>query len=283
MKNVPDRLTGQVLNWQEKRENYKAIIEKCSTVVCAYPKKHYGWDEDQCQDFYLFFFDRMVKLIEGFQYNGMSFYAILNNTIALQLKTFYFREKNNNNKKSCLKYNSIIEYEEDRYKSRNFDFELTESACEKLCIDKNGRIQNKKISKRLIMLILKNSLIVDDFYIIKIATLTGVNEKWLFDSIMKLRAKCDDRLERLEIYRARASRAYMDLCRLQRKLGICLNELERRQLLMRIALLQERYETACVRRNSVHYCPSNSEIAEIMQIPKGTVDSGLYYLKKKLI
>ena len=41
-------------------------------------------------------------------------------------------------------------------------------------------------------------------------------------------------------------------------------------------------QSTAARMASVGISPTNLEIARILSIPKGTVDSGLYWLKKKL-
>jgi hypothetical protein len=59
---------------------------------------------------------------------------------------------------------------------------------------------------------------------------------------------------RLEIFRARRNRAFA----------------------------QSRMRAAMIRMARVKLAPTNLEIARVVGVPKGTVDSGLYWLKRKL-
>jgi hypothetical protein len=86
----------------------------------------------------------------------------------------------------------------------------------------------------------------------------------------------------VEVYRLRINKAYMELCQVHRDLGLCENSHERLVLMNRLDMLKTRLERAGRRKNSVLMTPTNAEVAEIMGIPKGTIDSGLYHLKKIL-
>ncbi len=98
----------------------------------------------------------------------------------------------------------------------------------------------------------------------------------------QLRREREPRDRRLETFRLRRNRAF-SLARLLE------TELQGETDPQRIAILRSRVsrarlrmEAAMRRMSRVGLAPTNREIARVLGIPKGTVDSGLYWLKRKL-
>ena len=282
MNNGPDHLTSLILNWQNTGLGFEELFKDASWIVLEYPRRHYNWEQDQCAEFYLFFYDRLVKLINNFKYQGASFNAILNNTISWQINSFYRQHRVSRKMNYCLRYNSIIEVEEAADAGECVSLEVTEHARLHLNINNDGVIGDQRLCRKLLMLVLKNSPYLDDVYINKITEITGCSKAWLTNAVLILRSKCEIRRKRMEVYRLRTNKAYMELCQVHRELGICEGSLERVALIRKIETLKTRLSRAGERKKSVLMTPTNAEVAEIMGIPKGSIDSGLHHLKKIL-
>ena len=282
MKNNIDHLTKLILDWQESGEGYSELFEEASKFVIEYPRRFYNWDPDSCSDFYLFFYKRLVKLIEGFEYRGISFKALLKNTISWQMTSFYHRSKSSSDKSYCLRYDNIIQAESAFDSEPPRCLKLTPDARKSFKLSGAGKAGNPRLCKRLLMLTLKNAYYIDDSYIERIAELTGCSRSWLEDAVQELRLRGEKRRQRLETYEIRANKAYLEICRIHRELGLCLEATKQHELRKRLRLVRTRMRRACRGKNSVLLNPTNREIAEVMGIPKGSIDSGLYLLRKEL-
>jgi hypothetical protein len=281
MKDI-DLLTLRILEWQKTGEGFQEIMSEISELILRYPKRHYGWQQDDCADFYCFFYKRCLKLIEFFEYRDKSFIALLNNSISWQLRTYYRQFRCREQKNYCVRYDSIIQAEECCDSDQSFQLEVSEDAKQVLRIDDNGEIRNNWMKRRILILALKNAPYLNDSYIEAISKITGCDELWLFEVVLRLRSGMDDRRNRLNIFCERTNRAFIEICSIHRELGICCAEYEKAILLSKLAKVKLRLEKASHGKTSVKLMPSNSEIAEIMQIPKGSIDSSLYYLKRYL-
>lgn len=282
MKKEPDHITTLILNWQKTGKGFDELFREASCVVLEYPEKHYRWEQDQCAEFYLFFYDRLLKLIKNFEYRGASFNALLNNTISWQINSFYRQNRVSRKMNYCLRYNCILEAEEAADPFECVSLEVSDGARVHLDINNDGVISDHRLSRKLLMLVLKNSPYLDDVYINKITEITGCSKDWLTTAVLLLRGRCEVKRKRMEVYSLRTNKAYMELCQVHRELGLCENNLERIALLKRLDVLKARLDKAGNRKKSVLMTPTNAEVADIMGIPKGSIDSGLHHLKKIL-
>ncbi|HAK45907.1 MAG TPA: hypothetical protein DCO79_08325 [Spirochaeta sp.] len=282
MNKETDHLTGLILNWQKHGTGYSEIIRETSEFVIDYPRRCSHWDRDKCSEFYIYFYRRLIKLIDNFDYQGISFKALLKNTIAWQMSSFYRQKKSSVNMDYCIRYDSVIQAEAVCDCSPERKLGLTEDAKVKLRLDCNGRIGDARICKRLLMLALKNANYLNEEYIGKISEITGCSRGWLSDAVYQIRSVSEYRRDRLETYRIRANKAYLELCQIHRELGLTQNICKQQELEKKLRTIKKRMTRACRSKDSVLMNPTNYEVAEIMRVPKGSIDSGLYLLRKTL-
>ena len=289
MKKEPDRITSLILNWKETGTGYRELIKAASAVIISYPKKKYNWDYDSCIDFYLAFYPKLIKLIDNFEYKGLSFNAILKNTVKWQIRSFYRKKRKTSRLDYCVRFHCIIEAEaaadsgaESFSRRGGSDLNLSEKSFRLLKIGPDGLIRSKALRKQIVMLTLKNSHFMDDGCLDKISALTGFSNEWLADSIRILRQQTEQRRRRYENYNIRISKAYMNLCRIHEEFNNCINLFEKKELEKKRLFYARRIKRANEARSKVILAPTNKEIAEVMELPKGSVDSGLYFLKKTL-
>lgn len=137
--------------------------------------------------------------------------------------------------------------------------------------------------KRMLYLALKCAWETDDVLAAKIAARLGVPLPWLSTLLHQARAtleparlsiaRLNERINALWL-RARISESELrgEEVRPERK----------EKLLQAAALCRARYMVLLARKARFRLLVSNRAIAEILHIPKGTVDSGLYYYKESL-
>lgn len=281
MENI-DLLTSRILRWQETGEGFQEIMTEVSEIILRYPHRHYGWQQDDCADFYCFFYNRCLKLLKYFRYQNKSFLALLNNSLSWQLRTFYRKYKQRERKVYCIKYDSIIQAEECRDSCDACRLEVSEDARQMLMIDEAGEIRNAWMRRRILILALKNAPYLADEHIEAVARIACCDESWLSAAVLSLRSNMEDRMKRLDIFNERTNRAFLEICQIHRALGICCSNCEKMMLLEKLGKVKRRLDKASAGKASVKLMPTNSEIALILQIPKGSIDSSLYYLKKYL-
>ncbi len=287
MKKETDYITNLILEWQKTGKGFSDIMKEASLEVMDYPARRFHWEHDVCVDFYLFFYPRLLKLIKNFRYKGLSFQCLLRNTLAWQIKTYHRKKSCADKINQCVRYNCIMDAEASSAaaepdKKTSEPLKLTAESERLLGINGAGEIRSAKLKRQLKMLALKNANYLDDAHIETLSVLTGSDSERFYETIMKLREQGEFRRERLDVFRTRINKAYIKLCQLQQEYTDCVNGTERNSLINRQAELKKRIGRAHSGKNRVQMSPTNSEIAEIMGLPKGSVDSGLYSVKRLL-
>ena len=277
-----ESLTDAVLRYKRSGEGFSELLERIGTRVYRYPKLHKGWTEDDCADFFCYFYPKILRILNRFQYSGQEFDAYLTTCVRWQLKSFASIKAKQHAKRKTLQYEEIwrtessVETElavsesatEDRYAAKTFN------------LDRNGMIVDPVMRKRILLLILKSSQELDSNMLTRAARLIGCLPSWLEGKVTELHENLDQRRHRRDTYRARRDRAFFRIHYLESKLGIENNPSERTRL--RHVIVGERKHLTNARHalSRVPVAPTHQEIANALSIPKGSVDSALYYLKR---
>ena len=282
--NDVDDLTKRILKWQETGENFDLIIREISQLVLTYPKKHYGWDEEQCADFFCFFYPQCLKLIRCFRFQGSAFQALLNNSLRWQVNSFYRNLMKKQRLDESVYQDCIIENEVvcEQAGRPVAVLEPTASVRSVIRVDESGMARSCWMRRRLLLLTLKTAPFITEAQIAALARLTGYDKDILFAMIEQLRIMQESHFRRHRDFCRRVNRAYIEICRLHLLILNEVSENERRRLHKRLDKVRKRLHRAEAGRAAVQLMPTNSEISRLLNIPKGSVDSGLYYLKKSL-
>ncbi len=282
MEKEPDSLTALILEWQESGNGFSEIIKEASEIIIKYPVRQYNWSIDECHDFYIEFYPLLIRLLNSFKYKGLSFKALLMNTISWRMHTNYRKRIALKKMNYFAKYQLKLESDMSFCASEPRHLLISPKAAKRLKIGSNGQIRSIGLKRQILMLALKNAYFIDDNYISCISRLTGCSEKWLYESVLKLRACGIKKAERIRAFNDRSNRALLNLCKLQYEMSYCKNPVERRRLFEKQYKCRRRIKRASLGKKGVLLSPSNCEIACIMEIPKGSVDSGLHSIKKTL-
>ena len=283
----PDSLTMRILHWQKTGEGFQEIMEEIYYLVIRYPMQRYGWPSDRCCDFYCFFYPRCLILLRYFRYQERSFAALLNNSLNWQLHSFYRSCRRREQYLRCVQYDCTLAAEEvitgnPPDTDEECSLEVPEEIKIKLGIGSDGRAKDEWTRRRMLIFTLKNAPFLSEAHITALSVITGTSRPKLAGMVARLSGLQEKHRRRLAVFALRMNRAYIEICRIHRSINDSCSCEERQQLLCRLGRVRTRLECAREGRSAVKLSPTNAEIAKILGIPKGSIDSGLYYLKKTL-
>ena len=228
------------------------------------------WKTDEYEDFVSWFYPRLRKAIDKYFDKGSTFEAFINKYFQVASREYKIRTITN----SVTEYSAWSARVPDLYVHE----EPPEYVFSKVTQDKSGR----KNTRRLLALIIKCYNYVSDDFIEKAAPMLDMKKeelKEMLDKIRKLRQKRDD-----DIYLMK-EKMYCQFYKcivLEKKLKLteesttAYNKLKTQLKNARIKLEKMRSRLSLIKKDA-----TNSQVAEVIGIRKGSVDSSLYKLKEK--
>jgi hypothetical protein len=133
---------------------------------------------------------------------------------------------------------------------------------------------------RLVFLYLKCAWDADDEKTRRVARAAAVPEDWLAAATAQSLRALEPERGRFERLSGRRDKYWGRLRLLEARLAAETDVAERQRLAEALKREKTRFENACTRLKSFKPTVPNSIVARILGVPKGTVDSGLYYLKR---
>ncbi len=269
-----ESLTEKVLAFQKSKDGLAELVAVLSPRIYQYPRQKLGWDEDSCGDFYLFFQPRLVRLLSKFRDQGKPFENYLCSVLSWQLKNFA-RERRKSERGWSVSLRLRIVDDEVREAEAFAGPDPADPRLPQVLREESDR-------RNFLLLCLKCVRVLSEERIAGLSSLTGIPVETLFALVSALRARIGKKEQRLACFRERRNRAFA-LCRLlETELSEETDPVRREALRERLSKAHRRMRTAMQRMARVMLNPTNREIAEVMGMPKGTVDSGLFWLKRKL-
>ncbi len=277
-------LTEKVLAFQRSQtgESLGALVEELSPRVYKYPRFKLGWDEDACGEFYVYFYPRLVRLLSRFRDQGKPFESYLCSVMSWQLRNFA-REKRRTERGWRVSVRLGRPDDEEPHASAvDAAREAEDQETSQLLQEIASSIQTPADRRNLLILGLKcvRSLTAGGMAVL--SHLTAVPMPDLARHAASLSMRLEPREKRLEAFRQRRNRAFSRAQTLEAELFEEIDMEKREALLDRLSMTRTRMKSAITRMSRIMLNPTNREIAEVLGIPKGTVDSGLYWLKRKL-
>jgi len=138
------------------------------------------------------------------------------------------------------------------------------------------------VRKRLLFLLLKCAWEVDDELINKCSLLLGIPSHYLFNLIELARRRTESAQLQQEQINVKLHSLWIRLRVLELRRETCLLKSEKDYIQHSLERARTRYLRLLERRKTKRSVVSNECIAEILGVPKGSVDSGLYYLRKSI-
>jgi hypothetical protein len=142
-------------------------------------------------------------------------------------------------------------------------------------------LEKAAYSSRLVYLAIKCAWEMDEESVARAAASAGVGREWLMAAVEQARRSLENERARVGNLAERRNASW---CK-QRLLEARIAEETDPYRRMRLASALERERARCAKAKEELGClrtvVPNSIVARILGIPKGTVDSGLYYLRKR--
>jgi chromosome segregation ATPase len=149
-----------------------------------------------------------------------------------------------------------------------------------LKIQKSGRISDPAWAKRFLYLVLRNVVFIDDSLMEHAAELSGYKADFILGCATELRERLEDKRRRYTSLQERRNSLHVKIMQLK----ALISEETDAERLARYKKQLESAETRIKKTKgdirSASLLPTHRDIAEVLGQSKGSVDSGLYYLKQ---
>ncbi|MDR0568733.1 MAG: hypothetical protein LBG87_05965 [Spirochaetaceae bacterium] len=267
------------LGEMNKREFEGCIFEH---ILSNYQQFYFSdWSKDQCADYLCELYPRMSAAIDSYEDVGASFEKYIKSKLCWFVKERRSRESDH----------SITEYaywescaaEKEAFTCDTEPEYLTIQTLEKK--GKNGKKKEKKISnpRQVLILLLKCYFFVTDEFAARAAPALGVSRERLIEMLDALRSRRFERDQEIRQFRDRLHSQYYRCISFEVRMK-SVSEGSARHAVMqgRLRRARKRLDSMKKRFNAVSLDATNRQIAEVLGIPKGTVDSNLYVLKHKI-
>ncbi|MCL2266196.1 MAG: hypothetical protein FWC17_01185 [Treponema sp.] len=264
-------LNGNLMRAEFESAVYKYLVFNQEKTCISH------WKNDEYEDFVSWFYPRLKTVIDSYRDTGSSFEAYLSKYILISSKEYHVKTVT----KSVTEYSAWSARVPDMYAYEEapvYIHKEAEKTISNLIIDKKGR----RSSRRILALILKCYYYISEDFAEKIAPVIGMSSRDLLrmiNEIQELRREKDDRLYEMK---ERLYRQFYRCIVYEKRLSIIKeNSISHRKLSLRLEKAKKLLESQRYRITKIKTDASNSQIAQVIGISKGTVDASLSRLKAK--
>jgi hypothetical protein len=266
-----ESLTEAVLRYQDTGENYEKLIERISLLIYNYPDRVNNLSEEDKCDFYLGFYNRIKGLVSNFNYNGRPFEALLNQTLKWHSRTYLADRK----KEKHLQAVEIMDEEIRINEMLQAQWSRNEIESAKV------KIENSSLKQRLLFLVLMNSIHINEKEIEIFSEISGYDYNWLLEKRDTVLLELHNKSSRLNSLREKRNNYFTLLRYYQLQEQEEMDVLRKQAFREKIRKLRKRLEDTRRDISRIPTGPTHIQIAELLGVPKGTVDSGIHYFRKK--
>jgi DNA-directed RNA polymerase specialized sigma24 family protein len=235
------------------------------------------WKNEEYEDFLSWFYPRLHKAVDSYRETGASFEVFINTIMRVAAKEYHTRMT----AKSVTEYSAWSVHVPELYareEAPHYSYDPHEKKLSGIIANSKGR----KNPRQLLALILKCYYYVSDDFLDRAACHAGIERKKLkemIETLKTIRSEKDD-----EIYRMK-ERVYCQYYRCivyEKRLSyLPENTNAYAKLKLRLEKARKRLEKMRERISKIRSDATNKEIAQVIGVSKGSVDSSLYNLKSK--
>lgn len=280
----------RITEFQKSGQNKAALIEEIVKDVVN-RKDHYGFrDRDQALELLGGFYHRIDAMIEKYRGTDKGFEPYMSSSLHYFKKNeeCLARERNFRESGFITRPEFHAYSVSDAYGDQGIpECEEEEAAIDPerfmiaLSVDPERSASRVSASKRVLFLALKCAFLLEDAHIERLGRITGLGEGHLRSRVDALKELAEDRYRRRESHVRLRDKIYASLCFYENRLKDELDPEKREEWKGIIARHRRRLQSVRQKIRAVPVQPTNEEIAMVMGLPKGTVDSGLHYLKNR--
>ena len=272
-------LTRDILTYQKSENNREIIFNKIYLFIYQYPVERGYIPEELASDFLLFLIPKLERIIKRYIYSGISFEVYLRNIIYWQIKTFAQQRKSNQLKEQIYTKFFYNCFEKISFYDKEPDFFDDESVCEtspylSLTNSQKGR-------KKILVIALNHADTIKKSVISGVASTCSIPAEQLNTWIQELKDSLDSRYDKVEKLNSKRNSVFFSLLELQSKqkehtIGNDAYLSVTRKISLYQNQLKHLHREVKHAQGKIHY----RSVAEILDIPSGTVASTVYYVRK---
>jgi hypothetical protein len=277
-------MNQRVLDYQKTGNGFNSLVQDLCLKIYSYPKKKLRLTEDDCADFFLFFFPKLQRLLKTYKDQGKPFEYYFNSLLSWKLKTFMRIKKHKRINGKVIVNQYIWEKEAEIQSFKAIFSRITHNPHIEgvFHVGKNGTIKKESEKKQLLFMLLKNAKDISPEDADHIARITGYNARWIFKAVYELHESLAYNLKRHATLQERRNNTFFRIRCLEEQLRYEVNPDNRMRLKHRVALLRHRMNNTIVSLSKIKLSPTHKEIANVCGFSKGTIDTSLTNLKNKL-
>jgi DNA-directed RNA polymerase specialized sigma24 family protein len=274
-------LNERVLRFQETGQGLEELLSLLSARVYGYPRLRGSRCEDDAGEFYLLCYPRLLRMLRRFREQGKPFEWYLHSVLRWQYLAYVRVRRRRERQWASGSLAAFWEPSAQEPEQALRQPSLSREAAELFRLEAGGTTVRRGERTRLLVWALKRVRSLTAGQVEELARLAGEEPELLERVCVRLRQALLPHEQRLALLAGRRTRAYGSLCLLEQEL---LREAEpgrREELALRLQRARSALRRSQQRIGSVRLEPSNREIAAALGLPKGTVDTALYSLKRR--
>ena len=244
-------------------------------VACwIYKELHrkFQLDPDEAGNFFCDFYPKIRKLILQFENRGYPFEAYLYTTLRWQVLSYKKKLGHERLERQLFTFEPFWEVHQQ---------EPLYSECPPSQVSRELHKTFSTFRKRLIYVALRESEYLDNSLIEALVQYTQIDRRWFLNCVMALRRKVEDRKHRLEKARIYHNTCFYRYYIIQLQIQNCSSPAQTKLYHRELLKVRRRLHRVSLQLQKIHVHPTNKEIAEVLNIPKGSIDSGIYYVLER--
>jgi hypothetical protein len=271
------------------------ILEKVADLVYSYYEKFGFDDEDDAATALFKYRNRIARLVDRFEDRGLPFDAYLAASLRYLAKTVRRERKMERDREL------VCERAADTRFGQDFPNEsLRAGSCARTEIMpafgergqgkrrprarggflRYGASEAAAYSSRLVYLAVKCAWEMDEECVRRVAASAGVDCEWLAAAVEQARRSLEAERSRVGLLEERRNASWCRQRLLEARIAAEPEPYRHSRLETSLAREKGRYARVREELDNQRILVPNSVVARILGVPKGTVDSGLYYLRK---
>lgn len=294
-------ITEKVLTYQDAREGLDGLVQQVTELVYRYPVGRVGLSEEDSAEFLLNFYPRISGLIERYREQGATFESYLAATLRWQLRTFAATRAGErvrtvtaagrDTAREIVGHDALTTppdpVERPASPGQRAPAPATRrpahrpSSLELAPRGPEGTRLSPGEAQRLLCLALKSRGAFAAGTLESLATMVGCEPTWLEERYHELRLFTEQIRAKRERLRIRRDRAWFRLRCLETRILEAVPP-ERPALREQRARWHHRYERARSLLERTPSGPTHAQIADVLGLKKGTVDSSIYKVRQEL-
>jgi hypothetical protein len=230
--------------------------------------RQYKWSKDDFMDYLCWLYPRLSRAIDRYKNTGASFDAYVASLIRWSIQEYRARETDHRvTENTCWKTQAA---------------EMEVHSAEPVYMEPEPVYDTAPNPRQLLVLLLKSYHYVSDDLLRRIAPAVGIEAEKLGNMLEELREMRLNREDEIRGLQERIHCQYYRCLVFERRMALAVEGSAKHER-MKGCLERARRRLAAMRKrlSSIKVEASNRQVANVLGVPKGTIDSSLYAIKNK--